>query len=71
MSKEFKVGDSVEWHSSFGIVRGIIKKKITHDMPFHEHTLHASKEEPQYLVESIKTGKEAIHKESALRKVSP
>jgi hypothetical protein len=52
-----------------GRVRGTIKKKITSPIPFKGHTVHASKEEPQYLIESDKTDHLAMHKGSALRKV--
>lgn len=69
MTKSFKVGDLVEWNSEAGIVRGRIKKKITSEIMFKGYTVHASKEEPQYLIESIKTSHLAMHKGSALKKV--
>ena len=69
MAKDFKVGDLVTWNSEAGMVRGEIKKKITSEMIFKGYTVHASQEEPQYLIESTKTGHMAMHKGSALRKV--
>ena len=70
MSKNFKIGDVVEWNSEAGIVRGTIKKKITSEITFKGYKVHASKEEPQYLIKSTKTTHLAMHKGSALRKVN-
>ena len=70
MSKDFKVGDLVEWNSEAGRVRGKIKKKITTVITFKGYKVHASKEEPQYLIKSIKTDHMAMHKGSALTKVN-
>ena len=67
MAKAFKVGDHVSWNSEAGRVRGTIKKKITSEITFKGYTVHASKEEPQYLIESDKTDHMAMHKGSALR----
>jgi hypothetical protein len=69
MSKNFKIGDLVEWNSEAGRVRGTIKKKITSEITFKGYTVHASKEEPQYLIKSTKTDHLAMHKGSALRKI--
>ena len=70
MSKIFKIGDVVEWNSEAGIVRGTIKKKITSEITFKGYKVHASKEEPQYLIKSLKTTHLAMHKGSALKKVN-
>ena len=70
MAHDFKVGDHVEWNSEAGRVRGTIKKKITAEITFKGYTVHASKEEPQYLIESDKTDHQAMHKGSALKKVA-
>lgn len=69
MKHEFKVGDHVEWNSEAGRVRGTIKKKVTSEVKFKTYTVHASKEEPQYLIKSDKTEHMAMHKGSALTKV--
>ena len=69
MAHDFKVGDHVEWNSEAGRVRGTIKEKITSPIQFKGYTVHASQEEPQYLIESDKTDHLAMHKGSALRKV--
>jgi Hypervirulence associated proteins TUDOR domain len=69
MTHDFKVGDHVEWNSEAGRVRGTIKKKITSEITFKGYTVHASKEEPQYLIVSDKTDHQAVHKGSALKRV--
>ncbi len=69
MAKEFKVGDHVEWNSEAGRVSGVIKKKITSQILFKNYIVHASKEEPQYLIKSDKTDHLAMHKGSALTKI--
>jgi DNA-3-methyladenine glycosylase II len=70
MKPEFKVGDHVEWNSEAGHVRGTIKKKVTSAITFKTYTVRASKEEPQYLIKSDKTDHMAMHKGSALKKIS-
>lgn len=69
MAKSFKVGDLVEWNSEAGRVRGTIKKKITKKITFKGYKVHASKEEPQYLIKSTKTDHLAMHKGSALKRI--
>jgi hypothetical protein len=39
------------------------------EITFKGYTVHASKEEPQYLIKSDKTDHLAVHKGSALRKI--
>ena len=70
MTHDFKVGDHVEWNSEAGRVRGTIKETIISEITFKGHTVHASKDEPQYLITSDKTAHLAMHKGSALTKVS-
>lgn len=69
MAKDFKVGDHVSWNSEAGYVEGVIKKKITSEISFKGYTVHASKEEPQYLIKSDTTDHMAMHKGSALKKI--
>jgi hypothetical protein len=70
MKQDLKVGDHVEWNSEAGRVTGTIRKKHISEIKFNGHTVHASKEEPQYLIKSDKTDHLAMHKGSALRKVA-
>lgn len=69
MANDLKVGDHVEWNSEVGRVRGTIKKKITSEITFKGYKVHASKEQPQYLIKSDKTEHMAMHKGSALQKL--
>ena len=67
MAHDFKAGDHVEWNSEAGWVRGTVKKKHTSEITFKGYTVHASKEEPRYLIKRDKTDHLAMHKGSALR----
>jgi hypothetical protein len=69
MKQEFKVGDHVEWNSEAGRVRGTIKKKIVSATKFKTYTARASKEEPQYLIQSDQTDHMAMHKGAVLKKI--
>jgi hypothetical protein len=62
-------GDHVGSNSEAGRVRGRIKKKITSAITFRGYVVHASKEEPQYLIKSDTTDHLAMHKEGALTKL--
>jgi hypothetical protein len=42
---------------------------VTSEITFKGYTVHASKDEPQYLIKSDKTDHLAIHKGSALKRV--
>jgi len=65
---EFRKGDHVRWSSHGGEAVGVVVKKITQDTEEAGRTVRASPDEPQYLVRSDKSGGEAVHKASALRK---
>jgi hypothetical protein len=66
--KTFKAGDKVAWDSSGGHSTGKVVKKETSTAHVKGHTAKATKDEPQYRVKSDKSGKEAIHKPSELKK---
>lgn len=70
MTKSFSQGDKVEWNTPQGKTTGTIVKKLTEATDVSGHHVAASKDEPQYLVESEKSGKQAAHKPEALAKVS-
>ena len=65
---EFKKGDEVTWKSHGGEAVGKVEKKITSETEAGGRTVKASQDEPQYLVESDKSGGEAVHKPGALKK---
>ena len=67
---EFKKGDRVEWDSHGGTAVGTVERKITERTEAGGRTVAASKNEPQYLVRSEKSGGTAVHKPDALRKKS-
>lgn len=68
MYKEYKGGDQVEWMTSQGKTSGTVKKKLTSKTKVKGHKVAASKDNPEYLVESEKSGKKAAHKPEALKK---
>ena len=70
MTKEFSKGDKVEWSSHGNTVAGEVENKITERTEAGGRTVAASEDDPQYLVESDKTGKDAVHKPDALKKKS-
>ena len=65
----FRKGEKVQWESSQGTVTGTVQKKLTEPTHIKGHEVQASKEDPQYLVKSDKTGAEAAHKPDALKKL--
>lgn len=69
MAEQFKKGDRVEWNTSQGKTTGKILKKLTSPTDIKEHHIAASEDNPEYLVESDKTGKQAAHKPDALKKI--
>ncbi len=66
MADEFKKGDKVTWKSHGSTAEGKVQKKITSDTEEAGRTVRASKDDPQYLVKSDKSGGTAVHKPSAL-----
>jgi hypothetical protein len=66
--KDLNKGDRVEWNSHGGTAVGKVERKITEDTEAAKRTVRASPDDPQYLVRSDKSGGEAVHKPSALRK---
>lgn len=69
MAQEFKQGETVEWNTPQGKTRGTVREKLTSRTEVGGQTVAASEDDPRYLVESEKSGKEAAHKPNALEKV--
>ncbi|WP_375481311.1 DUF2945 domain-containing protein [uncultured Jatrophihabitans sp.] len=65
---DFSEGDRVSWNSPGGRAEGKVVRKITSDTEAGGRSVKASKDDPQYLVESDNGG-EAVHKPDALRKL--
>ncbi len=68
MSIEWKKGDKVVWDTPQGETHGVVEKKLTSETHIKGHKVAASPDNPEYLVKSDKSGKEAAHKPDALRK---
>ncbi|WP_031070942.1 DUF2945 domain-containing protein [Streptomyces sp. NRRL S-118] len=66
--KKLDEGDKVTWKSHGKNVTGTVKHQITDRTKAAGRTVDASAEEPQYEVESDKSGRSAVHKPQALRK---
>ena len=66
--KSLKAGDKVEWNSPGGKAVGKVVKKVTAAAKVKGHVAKASAAEPQYLVQSDKSGGQAIHKPAELKK---
>lgn len=68
MTKSLKRGDTVAWETPQGKTMGEVVKMQTSETQIEGHKVSASKENPQYIVESAKSGKRAAHKPGALRR---
>jgi hypothetical protein len=65
MTKTLKPGDAVTWKSHGGEARGKVVKKLTARTEIKGHIVAASKDDPEFLVETD-AGKRAAHKPDAL-----
>ena len=68
MADSIRQGDQVTWKSHGSEATGKVKKKITEDTEAVGRKVRASQDDPQYLVESDKSGGDAVHKPDALKK---
>ena len=66
--KTFRPGDAVKWDHSQGVTQGKVIKKVTSPTKIKGHKVAASKDNPEYIVQSDKTGAKAAHKPTELRK---
>lgn len=66
---KFSKGDHVSWNFQDGRISGRITKIHHKDFEFMGQTRRASKDDPQYEIESDETGKSTAHKEDALTKI--
>ena len=67
MTKSLRAGDRVSSSSHGGTAHGKVVKKVTAPMMIKGHKVAASKDNPEYLVETDE-GKRAAHKPGSLRK---
>lgn len=68
MARSLKPGDKVAWSTSQGETKGTVEKKITDKTTIKGHAAKPTKDDPQYLVKSEKSGKKAAHKPDELKK---
>ena len=69
MARTLKPGEQVTWDTPQGKTRGKVEKKLTSKTKIKGHVAKPSKQEPQYLVRSDKSGGEAVHRPEALEKL--
>ncbi len=67
-AKALKAGDKVTWNSSGGKSVGKVVKKVTGTTKVKSHVAKASTADPEYVVQSDKSGKQAVHKPGELKK---
>jgi hypothetical protein len=65
---KLKKGDKVTWETSQGETHGTVEKIVTSTTKVKGYTAKATKEHPEVMVKSDKSGKEAVHKPEALKK---
>ncbi len=63
-----KKGDRVAWETPQGETHGTVEKVVTTTTRVKGHVAKATKEHPEVLVRSGKSGKQAVHKPEALKK---
>lgn len=66
---ELKKDDHVEWETSQGKTSRTVKKKLTSPTKIKDHKVAASKKNPEFLVETSGSQKEAAHKPDSLKKI--
>ncbi len=67
MEDEPKPGQRVSWKSHAGAAHGKVVSKITRRTTIKSHVVAASKDNPEFIVETD-DGKRAAHKAGALKK---
>lgn len=67
--KTFAKGDKVAWDSAGGHSVGKVVKEITKPTKIKGHAVAASKDNPEYIVQSDKSEGIAAHKPGSLKKL--
>ena len=67
MAKELAPGDHVSWKSHGGEAHGKVVRKQTSPTRIMGHKVSASKDNPQFIVETDE-GRRAAHKDEALKR---
>jgi hypothetical protein len=61
-------GAKVRWNTAQGETTGVVEKTVTKTTKVKGYTAKATKDAPQVLVRSSKTGKQAVHRPEELKK---
>ena len=69
MTQSLKPGDKVQWRHSQGTTKGRVVKTQTTPTRIGRHEVKASKDNPEYIVKSDKTGALAAHRPEGLKKL--
>jgi hypothetical protein len=69
MTAHFKPHDRVSWNTPRGFSQGKVVHVISTYTTVDGKTVDASKSDPRYEVESEKSGKHAVHRGDALRRL--
>lgn len=72
MSKKLKPGDRVEWNTPQGKTTGHVKEKVTGAKQVGNRgqkgtEVKGSQDDPRYIVESEKSGRQAAHRTESLK----
>ena len=62
-----KPGAKVKWNTSQGETEGTVEKVVTSTTKVKGHTAKATKDHPEVMVKSAKSGKKAVHKPEELK----
>ncbi|MBW0117589.1 DUF2945 domain-containing protein [Pseudonocardia abyssalis] len=65
---DIEEGDHVAWRTHATTTEGTVEEEITDDTEAAGRTVRASEDDPQYLVRSDRSGKDAVHRPDALEK---
>lgn len=68
MTKVPRKGEKVSWDTSQGKTEGTVEKIVTNTTKVKSHTAKATKKDPEVIVKSAKSGKQAVHKPEELKK---
>jgi Hypervirulence associated proteins TUDOR domain len=68
MGRALRPGEEVSWNTSQGVTHGKVIGKTEHAGHIKGHKVAALPDNPEYIVESAKSGKRAAHKRGALKK---
>lgn len=63
-----KAGDKVRWNTSQGETVGTVEKTVTRTTKVKGHVAKATKDHPEVMVRSDKSGKKAVHMPEELKK---